>query len=131
VTEDPPSAILSSERAAPDPVPARRRGLHLGPIPLTPINILVTLALIGSVVFILWVVLNRDVDQIRLLAAGFAVLGSTLVVIAILSLVAMWRAASRARVGRAFLLAIFGGLAALGAIGCFTVTALMAMLWST
>lgn len=131
MTEDPPSAILSSERPAPEPVPARRRGLHLGPIPLTPINVLVTLALIGSAIFIVWVVLNRDVDQIRLLAAGFAVMGATLVVIAILSLVAMWRAASQARVGRAFLLAIFGGLAALGAIGCFTVTALMAMLWST
>ncbi len=131
MTDDPPSAILSSEHLPPEPVPARRRGLHLGPIPLTPINVLVTLALIGSAVFIVWVVLNRDVDQIRLLAAGFAVLGSTLVAIAILSLVAMWRAASRARVGRAFLLAIFGGLAALAAIGCFTVTALVAMLWST
>ena len=131
MTEDTPSADLSSEFVPPDPVPARRRGPHLGPVPLTPVNILVTLALLGSVVFIIWVVANRDADQIRLLASGFAVLGATLVAIAILSLVAMWRAASRARVGRAFVLAIFGGLAALGAIGCFTVTALMAMLWST
>jgi hypothetical protein len=131
VIEDPPSAILSSEALPADPMPARRRGLHVGPVPLSPINVIVTLALIGSAVFIVWVVANRDVDQIRLLASGFAVLGATLVVIAILSLVAMWRAASRAGVGRAFVLAIFGGLAALGAIGCFTVTALMAMLWST
>lgn len=130
MTDNPPSVLLSSE-PLPEPVPARRRGVHIGPVPLTPINVLVTLALIGSAIFIIWVVLNRDVDQIRLLAAGFAVLGSTLVVIAILSLAAMWRAASHARVGRAFLLAIFGGLAALGAIGCFTVTALMAMLRST
>jgi hypothetical protein len=131
VIEDTPSAILSSEPQSRDPAPVSRRGLHIGPIPLTPINILVTLALIGSAIFIVWVVMNRDVEQIRLLAAGFAVMGATLVAIAILSLVAMWRAASRARVGRAFALAIFGGLAALGAIGCFTVTALMAMLWST
>ena len=120
-----------SEPFQPDPVPARRRGLHLGPIPITPITVLVTLALIGSAVFLVWVVLNRDVDQIPLLASGFAVMGASLVVVAILSLVAMWHAASRASVGRAFLLAIFGGLAGLGAIGCFTVSALSAMLWNT
>lgn len=125
MTEPPPP------EPPPDPMPAPRRGLHLGPLPITPINVLVTLALIGSVVFIGWVVLSRDVDQIPLLAAGFVVLGASLVVVAILSLVAMWRAASRASVGRAFLLAIFGGLAGLGAIGCFTVTALSAMLWNT
>lgn len=125
MTEPPPP------EPPPDPVPAPRRGLHLGPLPITPINVLVTLVLIGSVVFIGWVVLSRDVDQIPLLASGFVVLGASLVVVAVLSLVAMWRAASRASVGRAFLLAIFGGLAGLGAIGCFTVTALSAMLWNT
>jgi hypothetical protein len=38
--------------------------------------------------------------------------------------VAIWRAASRARSRRALLLAIVGGLAGLFAIGCFTFTAL-------
>ncbi len=131
MTEPPATEPPAYDPPPPEPLPARRRGPHLGPIPISPINVLVTLMLIGSAVFIGWVVLNRDVDQIRLLAAGFAVLGATLVVIAILSLAAMWRAASRSSVGRAFLLAIFGGLAGLGAIGCFTVSALSAMLWNT
>jgi hypothetical protein len=36
-----------------------------------------------------------------------------------------------ARFGRAVVLAIVGGLAGLAAIGCFTVTALSALVWTT
>ena len=108
-----------------------RRGPHVGPIPINLPVIVVALALIGSLAYIGYVVLAIDEEQIPLLAAGFAVLGATFVAIAIGMLLAMWRAASRAAGGRALVLAIFGGVAAIAAIGCFTVTALSAMVWNT
>ena len=73
-----------------------------------------------------------DEEQIPLLAAGFVVLGASFAAIAIGTLVGMWRAASRARRRpRALALAIVGGIAGLAAIGCFTVTALSALVWSS
>jgi hypothetical protein len=110
---------------SPDP------GRHVGPIPVTPISIVVALAMVGSLVFIAYVVIAIDENQIPLLASGFAVLGASFVAVAIGSLLGMWRAASRARASRALGLAIVGGLAALGAIGCFTVTALAALVWTS
>lgn len=118
--------MIERPRAAP-----ARRGRHLGPIPVNAFTVLVFLALVGSSIYLAYVVTQVDEDQIPLLASGFAVLGASFVAIAIGSLVGMWRAASRARGGRALGLAIFGGLAGLAAIGCFTVTALAAMLWTS
>lgn len=128
-TIDEPLGVPSA--AEPTTSDERRTGLHLGPLPITLPLIVIALALIGSVGFIAYVVLSIDEEQIPLLAAGFAVLGATFVAMAIGMLVAMWRAASRAAGGRALLLAIFGGFAAIAAIGCFTVTALSAMVWNT
>jgi hypothetical protein len=93
--------------------------------------VLVAVAMVGALAWIGYVVLAIDEEQIPLLAAGFAVLGACFVVIAVSALVGMWRAASRARAGRALGLAILGGIAGLGAIGCFTMTALAAMVWTT
>ncbi len=108
-----------------------RTGPYLGPIPITAVNVLIAVTLVGSAVFIGWVVLGIDEEQIPLLASGFAVLGFSLVAIAIQSLLHMWRAAAWARAGRALALAIVGGVAGLGAIGCFTVTALALLVWQS
>jgi hypothetical protein len=110
---------------------APRRGRYLGPIPITPVSVVVGLAMIGSILFIVWVVAAIDEDQIPLLASGFAVLGASFVAVAVGTLVGMWRAAARARTGRAVGLAIVGGLAGLAAIGCFTVAALSALVWTS
>jgi hypothetical protein len=109
--------------------PARRRGVYLGPLKITPAVVLVALAIVGSVAFILYVVFRVEDEQIPLLGAGFGVLGASFAAIALGSLVEMWRAASRTRTGRAFSLAILGGFAALVAIGCFTFTALATLVW--
>jgi hypothetical protein len=93
--------------------------------------IVIALAIIGSSAYILYVVLRVEDNQIPLMAAGFVVLGASFAAIAIWSMLGIWRAASRARGGRALGLAIFGGLAGLGAIGCFTVTALSMLVWNT
>ena len=124
--ERPPEAF--DARPAP---PASRQRPHLGPIPITAVNVLIALAFVGSLIFIAYVVLRIEEEQIPLMASGFAVLGTSLAAIAISALVAMWRAAAHARGGRALGLAIIGGLAGLAAIGCFTVTALSALVWNT
>jgi hypothetical protein len=105
--------------------------MYLGPLHVTIPLVLVGLVMLGSTAFIGWVTLNVQDNQIPLLAVGFVALGASFAALAIGSLVGMWRAASRARGGRAFVLAIVGGMAGLGAIGAFTVTALLALVWSS
>ena len=113
------------------PPMARRRGLYLGPLKITPAVVLVTIALIGSAAFIVYVTLRVEDGQIPLLGAGFGVMGACFAALAIGSLVGMWRAASRASAGRALVLAIIGGFSGLFAIGCLTFTALATMVWNT
>ena len=109
----------------------KRRGLYLGPLKITLALVLVTLALLGSAAFIVYVVFRVDDGQVPLLGWGFAVLGASFAAIAIGSLVEMWKAASRVRAGRALVLAIIGGVAALFAIGSFTFTVLATMVWTS
>ena len=94
-------------------------------------GILLALLIVGSTVYIAYVVLRIEDNQIPLMAVGFVVLGASLAAVALWCVAGIWRAASRARGGRAFLLAIIGGLAGLGAIGCFAVAALSALVWSS
>jgi hypothetical protein len=105
--------------------------LYLGPLKITPAVVLVAIALVGSAVFILYVTFRVEDEQIPLLAAGFGVMGACFAAIAVGTIFEMWRAASRARAGRALALAIVGGVAGLIAIGCFTFTALATMVWNT
>jgi hypothetical protein len=88
----------------------------------------VAIVLLGSTVFVGYVVLNVHDNQIPLLAVGFIALGASWAAIALGSLVGMWRAASYASTGRAVALAIVGGLAGLAAIGSFAITALLTLL---
>lgn len=113
--------------------PARpaRPGRWIGPLRITPVVVVVALVLIGSFVFIGYVTLNVHDNQIPLLALGFVAFGVAWAAIAIGALLGMWRAASYARTGRATGLAIIGGLAGLGAIGCFAITALLTLVWNT
>lgn len=116
-------------RAASRDVP--REGRYIGPLRITPAVIVVALAFVGSLLFIGWVVIAVDEEQIPLLASGFVVLGASFAAIAVGTLLGMWRAASRAKGRRALLLAIVGGLAGMAAIACFTVAALSALVWNS
>lgn len=87
--------------------------------------IVIGIALLACVAYILWVVREVQDDQISLLAYGFIALGLCFAAIAVGSLVGVWRAASRAEGGRSFGMALVGGLAALAAIGSFSVAALL------
>ncbi|HYL41653.1 MAG TPA: hypothetical protein VET90_10110 [Candidatus Binatus sp.] len=99
---------------------------------MTPFRLVIAVAFVGSAAFIGYaIVLVRDATQIPMLSAGFAVLGLATAAIALGALIELWRSASDGRSGRALALAIVGGVVGLGAIGCFTVTAVLAILWGS
>jgi uncharacterized Tic20 family protein len=114
-------------------MPARRKrsGFYIGPVRVTLPLFLTFVIMVGSLAFILWDVRSSRDDQIPLLGLGFTALGVSFTALAIIALVGMWRAASRARGGRAFVLALIGGIAGLTAIGCYTITAVTMLAWTT
>jgi len=91
----------------------------------------VTIALIGSLAYIVYVVTQVQDEQIQLLGYGFGILGASFAAIAVGAVVSIWRAASRARTGRALAIAIVGGVAGMLAIGCFAFTAISLMVGRT
>jgi hypothetical protein len=111
---------------------AERASLTFGPggLRINPLALLVGGAIVFAIFYISWAVFKvRDVAQIPMLSTGFLVLGLAFGVIAVSAAIRMWRAAERARMGRAMVLAVVGGFAGLGAIGCLTVTILFALVW--
>ncbi len=99
---------------------------------LTPFRLVIAIAFLGSAAFIAYaIVLVRDASQIPMLSAGFAVLGLATAAMALAAVIELWRSASDGRNGRALALAIVGGVLGLGAIGCFTATVVLALLWSS
>lgn len=130
---------MTTFEPGPSPTPAapsgdarpRRPGRWIGPIQITPVSVVVALVLLGSLVFIVYVTFKVHDQQIPLLAGGFVAFGAAWTAIAVGALLRMWRAASYARSGRATALAIVGGLAGLGAIGCFSIAALLTLVWNT
>jgi hypothetical protein len=95
------------------------------------VSTVVALVLFGSLAFIVYVTFKVHDGQIPLLAVGFVAFGAAWAAIAVSALVGMWRAASRARTGRATALAIAGGIAGLGAIGCFSIAAVLTLVLNT
>jgi hypothetical protein len=85
----------------------RRAGFRL-----TPGIVFLAVAVIGSVAFGLYTITVRDASQIPLLAAGAAACGIAFLALAAYALRATWRAGVDGRTGRAFGLAIGGGIAA-------------------
>ena len=117
-------------------VQARRRepagrhepaGPHIGPFPITPTGVLLAVALVLSLLYLLYALTNRDVSQIPLLASGAVVLGLVFVAVAVTGLIATWRSSVGGRDGRAIAHAIVGGFACLAAAGCFAVAIILGM----
>ena len=113
---------------APAPAPAPRRGRYVGPVRVTLPLVVVLLTLIGSLVFDAYVVAAITDGQISMLAIGMAVTGASFAALAIGAVMGMWRAASRAKGGRSFALALVGGFCGLAAIGSFAVMAVLVLL---
>jgi hypothetical protein len=96
-------------RAPRQPAPAGRR--------ITPGVIFLVVAIVGSIAYMAYTVTVRDTSQIPLLASGAIVLAVVFAALAAYGLRATWRAGTDDRGGRALLLSLVGGGAAIAAAG--------------
>ena len=120
---------LVDEVLAPEPEgPAaggRRRRRRL----ITPTRVTLLIALVGSVAFLVYAVTVRDTSQIPLLASGLAVLGIVFSALALSGASGAMRAGREGSGGRAFAMAVTGGIASVIAFGCFGAAIVLAMVW--
>jgi hypothetical protein len=106
-----------------------REGLHLGPVRITVTRVILLVAVLGSAGYLVYAITVRDANQIPMLASGAAVLGLVFAALAIAGVVETVRAARADQPGRSVVAAIFGGIAAIIALGCFAGAAVLALLW--
>ena len=131
-----PSALMTDRR--PDPPrsrPAARaqqpEPRRIGAIPITVTGVLIAVALLGSLLYLLYAVTVRDASQIPLLASGAVVLGLVFAAVAFVGARAAWRSSLGGRDGRAFAHALVGGIASLVAAACFAGAFILATLSQT
>ncbi|HEY6058856.1 MAG TPA: hypothetical protein VIV06_12555 [Candidatus Limnocylindrales bacterium] len=106
----------------------RRTGTWIGRVQVTPTRVTLAVALFGSLVFVLYSLTVRDASQIPMLAAGSGVLGLVFGALAVAGAVSTYRAGMIGEGGRAFAMALLGGLASLIAAGCFAAAAILSLL---
>jgi hypothetical protein len=92
----------------------RKRGRRISPLP-----VMLVIALIGSIAFLGYVITVRDPSQIPLLTAGGVALGIVFLALAGYLLRSTWRAGVADRGVLAMGYAIAGGVSAI--IGCFCI----------
>ena len=93
------------------------RGGASGGRRISPGVIFLVVAIVGSIAYMAYTVSVRDTSQIPLLASGAVVLAVVFAALAAYSLRAILRAGSDGRDGRALVLALVGGGAAMAAAG--------------
>lgn len=96
---------------------------------LGPIQIAIAVALIGSAGLVIYAFLKRDSSQIPLLATAAAIFGIVLVVLALGGAASTYRAAREGRAGRAMVLALAGGVAAIGAAAALAFATILGLLY--
>ena len=96
---------------------------------VTPVGVILVVALVGSLLFLAFALTVRDTSQIPLLAAGAAVLGIVFVALAAAAARSTYRAATDGRNGQALGLAIAGGGAAIIGFVCLALAIVLALLW--
>ena len=106
------------------------RGPHLGPVRITPIRVVLAIALLGSLAYIAFAITVRDTSQIPMLASGAAVLGIVFSALALGGLIESYRAGQAGDGRLAIVLAIGGGVAAMIAAGCFAAAMVLALVWT-
>jgi hypothetical protein len=124
---------MTTRRRPNDARPAPRdspppSGPRIGPIPVSATGVVFVVALVGSVIYLVYAITVRDASQIPLLASGAAVLGLVFGAFSIIGLVATWRSSVHGRDGRAFGHALVGGISFLVAAGCFAAAIILGIL---
>jgi hypothetical protein len=118
----------NDDRPAPRGTRQPATGPRIGPIPITATGVVFVIALIGSIIYLVYAITVRDASQIPLLASGAAVLGLVFGAFSILGLVATWRSSVHGRDGRAFGHALVGGISFLVAAGCFAAAIILGIM---
>ncbi len=107
-----------------------RAGPHLGPIRITPIRAVLTVAFVGAIAYIAFAVLRvEDSAQIPMVVSGTAVLGLVFTALSVGGAIRMWRAWEDGLQGRTLVFAVLGGIAGMTAIGCFAGALVLALVW--
>ncbi|HVA86601.1 MAG TPA: hypothetical protein VNF73_09830 [Candidatus Saccharimonadales bacterium] len=104
-------------------------GPHIGSLRLTPTRVTLFIALAGSTLFLIYSITVRDASQIPMLSSGAAVLGIVFSALALAGLIGTYRAGRAGAGGRAMVLAIGGGIAAMIAAGCFSAAVILALVY--
>ncbi len=112
------------------PPAPRRRGVHVGPVGVSPLRVMLLIALLGGLGFLGYSVLVRDQLQVPLMASGFAVIGLVFAAMAVLTVVSVVRSGRDGRDGMAVMTALFGGLIAVVALMCLAAAVIMSLIWS-
>jgi hypothetical protein len=124
--------MTSSRQARPDPgaTPATSGSGRTGRR-ISPGVVILAIALIGSVVYTIFVLTVRDASQIPLLVSGLVVLAIVFIALAAYCARAVWRSSIDGRDGRALALAFGGGLAAMVGAGCAALAIILILLRQT
>jgi hypothetical protein len=127
---DDPAAAYDDPAAAYDDRAGRRRSrryedeVERGG--LSPFRIVLAIATVGAIVFLGFAVLARDIPM---LASATLVFGVVFVALAVTAGRATWRAATDGRNGRAFGLAVGGGVAAMMGLGALALAIVLILVW--
>lgn len=108
----------------------RGGGPAVAGIAITPIRIVLLLAMVGSLAYVAFAITVRDASQIPMLASGAAVLGIVFAALAVGGAIDAYRAGRENDGRRSILLALAGGLAAMISAGCFAAAMVLALVWS-
>jgi hypothetical protein len=109
------------------PAPAPAKGPRIGPLRITPVRVVLALALVGSLAYVAFAVSVRETAQLPLLSSGAAVLGIAFMALAVSGFLGIRQAGYEGRDRRAVLLALLGGLSAIIGFGCFATAIVLAM----
>ena len=112
----------------PGPAPARAGGPRIGPLRITPVRVVLVLALVGSLAYAIYALTVRDTAaQLPLLSSGAAVLGIAFLALAVSGFLGIREAGYEGRDGRAVLLAVLGGISAIIGFGCLAMAIVLAL----
>jgi len=120
-TGPPPRQIRP--RSLADRVPADVRAW------LTPVRVMLLVALGGSLVFVLWGLIDRGPTQVPVLVSGLTIVGVVFSALAVAGAIQAYRAGRDGFGARAFFAALLGGIAAIVAFACFGASVVFALMW--
>jgi hypothetical protein len=104
-------------------------GMYLGPVRITPMLVVLVVALVGSLAYVAFALTVRDTTQIPMLVSGAVVLGVVFIALAVAGAVRTYQAGVDGHGGRAFGLAIGGGIAAVIGFVCFALAIIGALVY--